>query len=183
MDIQFERGKSYAIIGPSGSGKSTILNLMFGGFSDYEGKILFNGTELRTIKRNTLYDVMPAIQQNVFVFDSIIEENITMFKQYASDKVQRAIDLSGLKSFIEEKAAGICVGRANLSGGEKQRISIARSLLKNVSVFLVDEATAALDLTTTDNIINQILKLEGITKIVVAHRLDKKSLGGFDEIM
>lgn len=74
MDIQFERGKSYAIIGPSGSGKSTILNLMFGGFSDYEGKILFNGTELRTIKRNTLYDVMPAIQQNVFVFDSIIEE-------------------------------------------------------------------------------------------------------------
>lgn len=185
VDIRFEKGKSYAIVGPSGSGKSTVINLLLGGFSNYEGRILFDGVELRTIQRDDLYNVMSVIQQNVFVFDSTIEENITMFKQYDPDKVRQVIARSGLKVFMQEKGNDYLCGEngANLSGGEKQRISIARSLLKNASVLLVDEATAALDTTTAAGVTNEILSLEGITKIVVTHRLDKELLERFDEII
>jgi ABC-type multidrug transport system fused ATPase/permease subunit len=185
INIKFERGKSYAIIGESGSGKSTLLNLLLGSNDTYQGQILFDNIELRTIKRNCLYTIISIIQQNVFIFNSSIINNITMFKKIENINIDHAILHAGLIDVIKEKGNDYCCGEngINLSGGEKQRISIARSLIRKTSILLMDEATSALDIETSKNIENAILNIDGLTRIVVTHRLDKDILKLYDIIM
>lgn len=185
IDMTFEKGKSYAIVGSSGSGKSTLLNLLLGSYNNYEGSITVNDTELRQLKGECLYDLVSVIQQNVFIFDNSIYDNITMFKTFEESKVQAAISRSDLQNLIEEKGLDFICGEngANLSGGEKQRISIARCLLRDTAVILMDEATAALDNETAINVSNAILDIEGITKIIVTHKLEPNLLKRYDEIL
>lgn len=184
ISVQFEAGKSYALVGGSGSGKSTLLNLLMGSYLTYEGDILFDGTELKDINLDSLYDLMSIIQQNVFVFDSNIKNNITMFKDFSEDKIELAIKQAGLATMIEQKGMDYACGENGngLSGGERQRISIARCLLKGSSVILVDEATAALDVETAFSITNAILDIKNLTKIVVTHRLEESILKRYDKI-
>lgn len=181
----FDAGKSYAIVGGSGSGKSTLLNLLMQSRSDYRGEILFDKEELRQINTASLYDVMSIIQQNVFVFNRSIVDNITMFKDFEDKEIQRAIEQSGLVTLIEEKGKDYMCGEngSALSGGEKQRISIARSLLRKTPVLLVDEATAALDNETAQHVLESILKLKNLTRIVVTHDLEENILKQYDEIL
>ena len=185
IDYTFEAGKSYAIVGGSGSGKSTLLNLLMGGYSDYEGSIKLDGKELRQINSSSLYDMISIIQQNVFVFNHSIEKIITMFKDFDHEKVQEAIEMSGLSTLLEEKGQDYQCGEngCNLSGGERQRISIARSLLRESSVLLVDEATAALDAQTAYAVSSSILDLQGMTRIVVTHGLEEELLKRYDQIL
>lgn len=181
----FELGKKYAIVGGSGSGKTTMLNLMMSSYRSYNGSISYDDTELRDISSGSLYDVQSIIQQNVFVFNATIRDNITMFGQFDDDEVTRAINLSGLSSLIESRGEEyLCGENGNgLSGGEKQRISIARSLLKKSQVLLVDEATAALDAETAYQVSSSIIGLEGVTAIVVTHSLDEALLKQYDGIL
>lgn len=185
IDYKFENGKSYALVGGSGSGKSTILNLLMSGYDNYEGSILVDGKEIRNIKDESLYECVSMVEQNVFVFNNTIKENITMFKEFAKEKIDEAIEMSGLSKLISEKGADYVCGEngGNLSGGEKQRISIARSLLRGNSVLLVDEATAALDAETAFHVTNAILDLKDKTKIVVTHDLDEATLKRYDVIL
>ena len=185
INVTFESGKSYAIVGASGSGKSTLLNLLMASRSDYSGEVYYDEHELRGICSESLYDVVSMIQQNVFVFNASIRDNITMFRDFAKEEVDRAIELSGLSMLIAERGEGYLCGEngCGLSGGEKQRISIARSLLRNSSVLLVDEATAALDAQTAHQISNSILELENITRIVVTHSLEESLLKKYDGII
>lgn len=181
----FEKGKSYAIVRASGSGKSTMLNLLLGSFQDYKGSISIDGKELRNIKKDCLYDVISIIQQNVFIFDSSIEENISMYKSFKEDEIKDAIRRSGLENLIQVKGRDYHCGEngVNLSGGERQRISIARCLLRKASVLLMDEATASLDPETASKVINAILDIEGLTRIIITHKLDESILRRFDEIV
>ncbi len=185
ISMYFEKGKSYAIVGGSGSGKSTLLNLLMASHNNYTGQILYDGTDLSDINSNSLYDLVSIVQQNVFVFNASILDNITMFREFPKPKIQKALKLSGLSSFIEKHGVSYLCGEngCNLSGGERQRISIARSLLKNTSVLLVDEATASLDKQTATHVANSILDLESLTRIVVTHTLDKDILLRYDEIL
>ncbi|MBO5109664.1 MAG: ABC transporter ATP-binding protein [Clostridia bacterium] len=182
VDATFEPGKKYAIVGASGSGKSTLLSLLMAGYGGYEGEITLDGQELRTVSTGSLYEVQSIVQQNVFVFNASIRDNITMFREFPEEQMERAIRLSGLSSLIEEKGAGYRCGEngCGLSGGEKQRISIARALLKNAQILLVDEATAALDAETAYQVTDAILGLRGITGIVVTHALDASLLRRYD---
>lgn len=125
------------------------------------------------------------MRKNVFIFDSSIYNNITMFKEFDEKKVQLAISQSGLINMIESKGIDYLCGEngVHLSGGEKQRISIARCLLRETSVLLMDEATAALDIETASNISNAILDIEGLTRIIVTHKLEETLLKRFDEII
>lgn len=185
VSITFEAGKSYAIVGSSGSGKSTLLNLLMAGYSNYKGSICYDGKELRSISSESLYDLVSLIQQNVFVFNNTVRDNVTMFHPFDDKAVNQALALSGLSEFITRRGEDALCGEngCNLSGGEKQRISIARSLLRKSPVLLMDEATAALDNQTAFRVISSILDLEGLTRIVVTHALDESILARYDSIL
>lgn len=185
VDFHFEAGKRYAIVGASGSGKSTLLNLLMAAHDNYGGEICYDGTELREISSESLYELVSMVQQNVFVFNASIRDNITMFRTFPKEEVDRAIELSGLTALIRERGEHYLCGEngSGLSGGEKQRISIARSLLRKSSVLLVDEATAALDAQTAWQVSNSILQLEGLTRVVVTHALDEGLLRQYDGIL
>lgn len=185
VNVQFKAGKSYAVVGGSGAGKSTLLNLVMGSYSDYQGSITLGGREIRNVRPDSIFDIISVIHQNVFVFDDTIRQNICMFKEFDKCQVDRAISMAGLTGLIEEKGEDYACGEggAHLSGGEKQRISIARSLLRKLPVLLADEATASLDAETADSVTNAILDVQGLTRLVVTHRLEEKTLTRFDEII
>ena len=185
IDCSFLPGKSYAIVGGSGSGKSTLLNLLLSGNNMYKGNITMDGKELKTISTDSLYDLMTVIQQNVFIFNSTIRDNVTMFRDFSKDEVERAMKKANLLPLISERGEDYRCGEngKHLSGGEKQRISIARSLLKESSVLLADEVTSALDAKTSYEVINEILDLEDVTRIVVTHTLEESLLRRYDEIL
>ncbi len=156
-----------------------------GSYPEYTGQITLGGTELGQIDPDSIFDAMSVIQQNVFIFDDTIRQNICMFKEFDEGRLDMAIQRAGLARLIEEKGEDYDCGEngAHLSGGEKQRISIARSLLREVSVLLVDEATSALDAATSYSVTNALLDIKGVTRLVVTHKLDEKALKRFDEII
>lgn len=185
LDVQFDAGKSYAIVGGSGSGKSTLLNLLMGSSSNYQGEICIDGVSIKNIESESLYQLMTSVQQNVFVFNDTIRNNVTMFHEFSDKEVTLALERSGLSEFIEKRGEDFVCGEngANLSGGERQRISIARALLRKSPILLVDEATAALDAATARAVSFSILNLVGMTRIVVTHRLEEAILRRYDKIL
>lgn len=185
LDVQFDAGKSYAIVGGSGSGKSTLLNLLMGSSSNYQGEICIDGVSIKNIESESLYQLMTSVQQNVFIFNDTIRNNVTMFHEFPDREVTLALERSGLSEFIEKRGEDFVCGEngANLSGGERQRISIARALLRKSPILLVDEATAALDAATARAVSFSILNLVGMTRIVVTHRLEEAILRRYDKIL
>ena len=185
LSATFEAGKAYAVVGASGSGKSTLLNLLTTAGAEYQGEILFDGTDLRRIAPESLYELTSVIQQNVFVFDASIRDNIAMFREFSEDKLDDAICRAHLSGLLAERGRDYRCGEngKRLSGGEKQRISIARSLLKRASLLLADEATAALDAETARQVTSDLLDLNGVTRIVVTHTLNEALLRRYDGIL
>lgn len=184
INAEFEAGKAYALVGGSGSGKSTLLNLLMAAETNYSGHILADGIELSDISTESLYGTMAAIQQNVFVFNASIKDNVSMFHDFPKTEMDEAIARAHLGALIRERGEDYLCGEngSGLSGGEKQRISIARSLLKKSSVLLADEVTAALDAQTAHRVSSDILDLQGITRIVVTHTLEESLLRRYDKI-
>ena len=185
LDAFFEKGKAYAIVGGSGSGKSTLLNLLMAGSMDYHGRIFFDHTELKEANVDSLYELISIIQQNVFVFDASIRDNVTMFREFPEEELENAIARAHLSELLAARGDTYRCGEngKGLSGGEKQRISIARSLLRKSSVLLVDEATAALDADTAFRVTQDILELKDVTRIVVTHSLEEALLKQYDSIL
>ena len=183
INAEFEAGKAYALVGDSGSGKSTLLNLLMAAETNYSGHILADGIELSDISTESLYGTIAAIQQNVFVFNASIKDNVSMFRDFPKTEMDEAIARAHLGALIRERGEDYLCGE-NGSGlsGEKQRISIARSLLKKSSVLLADEVTAALDAQTAHRVSSDILDLQGITRIVVTHTLEESLLRRYDKI-
>lgn len=184
VSARFEAGRAYAIVGGSGSGKSTLLNLLLAENTGYRGSVLLDGTELRELSPEALYGLMSVIHQNVFVFNASIRDNVSMFREFPQKALDKAIRRAHLRELLDARGADYLCGEngKGLSGGEKQRVSIARSLLKKSSVLLVDEATAALDMQTAHQVSSDILDLTGMTRIVVTHSLEEALLRRYDGI-
>ena len=185
LSATFEAGKAYAVVGASGSGKTTLLNLLTTAGAEYQGEILFDGTDLRRIAPESLYELTSVIQQNVFVFDASIRDNVAMFREFSENELDDAIGRAHLSGLLAERGRDYRCGEngKRLSGGEKQRISIARSLLKRASLLLADEATAALDAETARQVTSDLLDLNGVTRIVVTHTLNEALLRRYDGIL
>ena len=184
VSARFEAGRAYAIVGGSGSGKSTLLNLLLAENTGYRGSVLLDGTELRELSPEALYGLLSVIQQNVFVFNASIRDNVSMFREFPQEALDEAIRRAHLRELLDARGADYLCGEngKGLSGGEKQRVSIARSLLKKSSVLLVDEATAALDVQIAHQVSSDILDLTGMTRIVVTHSLEEALLRRYDGI-
>ena len=185
ISAEFQAGKAYAIVGGSGSGKSTLLFLLMAGSAEYRGKIMLDDTELRDVAPDSLYEIMSVIQQNVFVFNASIRDNVSMFRSFPQEALDEAISHAHLSELIDARGDGYLCGEngSGLSGGEKQRVSIARSLLKRSSVLLADEVTAALDAETAHQVSSDILDLTGMTRIVITHTLEESLLRRYDGIL
>ena len=179
----FEAGKAYAIVGASGSGKSTLLRLLTTRALNYRGQLLLDGKELRTLSPQSLYSILSIIQQNIFVFHSSVRDNVTMFRDFAPQDVRTALERAHLDDLIRQRGDDYLCDENRLPGGERQRVSIARSLLKRASVLLADEATAALDAQTAHQVADDILRLDGMTRIVVTHGLEEALLRRYDAIL
>lgn len=187
FNLKVESGKSLAIVGSSGVGKTTICNLIPRFYDVDEGRIEFDGKDIRDLKLKSLRGNIGIVQQDVYLFSGTVIENIRYGKPDATDEeIKRAAILAGADEFIEELPEGYetYVGErgVKLSGGQKQRISIARVFLKNPPVLILDEATSALDNESEKIVQESMEKLsEGRTTITIAHRLT--TIQNADEII
>lgn len=187
INLKFERNKKYAIVGESGCGKSTLIKLIMRYYNEYEGKITIDNKDLNKIYSSDLYKTISMIQQNVFMFDDSIKENIRLFSNYSDESVIESCKRSGIMGLINRIEDGInsLVGENGnkLSGGEKQRIAIARALINETKILILDESTSALDNETAYSLEKSLLNLENLTMIVVTHKLIKNLLTDYDEII
>lgn len=185
LNFTFEKGKSYAIVGTSGSGKTTLLNILLGINKPNEGSVQIDGVSISSISPQNISDLFSVVQQNVFIFDTTIENNVTMYKHFDQDIVNKAIKFSGLSNICNARGTRYMCGEngKNLSGGEKQKVSIARTLIKQTPIIIMDEATASLDTETTFEVENAILDLKNTTRIIVTHKLYSYMLKKYDKIL
>ena len=187
FSFQFKQGGKYAIVGKSGSGKSTLIKLLIRYFDNYEGSIKIDGVNINDIKTENYFKIISVIHQNVFVFDDTLENNITIYSKYREEELRQAMALSGLNELLDNVTEGLNTqigeGGNSLSGGEKQRISIARSIIRKAPVLVMDEALASLDNQTAWDIENSILDIPSLTCINVTHKLNCKILKKYDAVI
>lgn len=186
VSLTIEKGKTYALVGPSGGGKTTICHLIPHFYDVESGDILIDGISIKNITRESLRRNIGIVQQDVYLFNASIKDNILYGRLDATDEeVIEAAKRANIHDYITtlEEGYDTVIGErgVRLSGGQKQRLSIARVFLKNPSILILDEATSALD-NTTEIMIQQALDelCQGRTTIVVAHRLS--TIKNADEI-
>ena len=186
--IDLEMGKKYIVIGETGSGKTTLLSLLLGFYDNYSGKILFDDTEIRDIDKTDLQKMIGSVFQETFLFDDTLINNLTLYDETITESdVLRAAEKAGLSDFISDYPGGLN-GRIkengkNISGGERQRVSLTRVLLRKLPIMLLDEVTSNLDNETTEKVENNLLALHGTTLIVVTHKYNKSLLEKFDKVI
>lgn len=185
-NFRFEKGGKYALTGPSGCGKSTLLKLLLGWLPDYTGSIRFDDKNAKEFTMEQLQQQMSYIEQDVFLFNTTIRENITLGEDFTDELLERAIKGSALDGDLANMPLGLDtpVGEngSNLSGGQKQRVAIARALIHNRSILLVDEGTSALDQKNADIVEQSLLNNPDLTLILVSHHLNQKRKAQFTEV-
>ncbi len=170
-------GKTLAIVGPSGAGKSSIARLLFRFYDVQHGSITINGHDIRNVTQQSLHNAIGIVPQDVALFNDTLYHNITYGNPCATHKeLEIAIKLAHLNSFIDSLPEGLdtIVGERGLklSGGEKQRVAIARTVLKKPFIFIFDEATSSLDSNSEREIQKNLEEIScGATTIIIAHRL------------
>ncbi len=187
IDYDFERGRKYLIVGSSGSGKSTLLNLLAGLRQDYTGSIALGGIELRRISRKSLTESLCAINQDPFLFDDTLYNNVCLYEQIDEAEVLDALRRVGLQGLLETLPEGIYThlgeNASTMSGGERQRVAIARALVRKTPILLLDESTSHLDPQTASEIERLVLELEGVTVLLVSHNATNSARTGFDAVL
>jgi len=177
VDLTVEPGQTLAIVGPSGSGKSTIGRLLFRFYDARSGAVLIDGQDIRSVSQSSLHNAIGVVPQDTVLFNDTIYYNIAYGRDAATPaQIEQAAKAAQIHEFVESLPKGYdtMVGERGLklSGGEKQRVGIARSLLKNPPILLLDEATSALDTQTEHEIQESLIQMgQGRTAMIIAHRL------------
>ncbi|MGD9886708.1 MAG: ABC transporter ATP-binding protein [Bacilli bacterium] len=186
VSFTIEKGKKYLLKGASGVGKSTLIKLLSQTYTDYEGSITIDGVDLKAIKDKSFANKVAYIYQEVFLFEDSIKNNITLFKDLDGKTIDEAIDKSGLRDFINNKALGIeekvSENGKNLSGGERQRLSIARAIAKKAEILFIDEGTSAVNEELGREIEQTFLNLDN-TVISISHRFYPGVTNQYDYVL
>ena len=177
LNLTIEGGENVALVGESGAGKTTIVSLLSRFYETTHGRILIDGQDITRVTQSSLHKAIGFVQQNVFLFDASIRENLRYGKSDATDEeLWEALKAASLYDFVASLPGGLDteVGErgTRLSGGQRQRLSIARVFLKNPPIIVFDEATSSLD-TESESLIQEAFRrvAQGRTAIVIAHRL------------
>lgn len=183
----FDLGKAYAIVGTSGSGKTTLLNILNGKLTDYRGSIKFNGYELNSISGDSLRESILYLDQQPYIFDGTIRDNITLDESFTEGEINHAIAKSALQDVIDLLPNGIdtSIGEGGrlLSGGQKQRLALARGLIRGKKIILLDEGTSSLDQKNALEIEKNLLEQNDLTVIMITHHLREEIREYIDDVL
>lgn len=180
ITMEIEKGKKYAIVGMSGSGKSTLGKILMGVYDQYTGEILYDDDNICQYNTEAVAKLYSVISQDIFMLDDTIEKNVSFYKSISADRIEKALREVQLSQFIDMKS-NIGENGVLLSGGEKQRLALARAFTSDCPIILMDEATSQLDNENMYKIENLVLDSEK-TVISITHRLVKKVLQKYDKI-
>lgn len=186
LSLSIKKGEKIAFVGESGSGKSTLIKILLGLLKYNQGEVRLGDMELSGICLNDLYDRVSYLSQDAPVFDGTIKENLVFEKKVLEEQMLDALSEVQLSHFVENLAEGLNteIGEKGtcLSGGEKQRLALARLWFEDSELVILDEATSAMDNLTEENVMKSVMqKMEDKTVIAIAHRLN--SIAGFDRII
>ena len=186
LSLSIKKGEKIAFVGESGSGKSTLIKILLGLLKYNQGKVRLGDMELNGICLNNLYDRVSYLSQDAPVFDGTIKENLVFEKKVSEEQMLGALSEVQLSHLVENLAEGLNteIGEKGtcLSGGEKQRLALARLWFEDSELVILDEATSAMDNLTEENVMKSVMqKMKDKTVIAIAHRLN--SIAGFDRII
>ena len=186
LSLSIKKGEKIAFVGESGSGKSTLIKILLGLLKYNQGEVRLGDKELSGICLNDLYDRVSYLSQDAPVFDGTIKENLVFEKKVLEEQMLDALSEVQLSHLVENLAEGLNteIGEKGtcLSGGEKQRLALARLWFEDSELVILDEATSAMDNLTEENVMKSVMqKMEDKTVIAIAHRLN--SIAGFDRII
>ncbi len=186
INLSIDRGRKYLIIGPSGGGKSTLLKLLRKYFNPVSGTIQLDRQNIKHITKETYFHQLANIEQQVFIFEDTVRNNLCLYKNYSEVEIKIAIERAGLFDFVENHPEGLermlYDNGKNISGGEKSRLAIARGLLQQAKIIILDEAFASLDPQIASEIERTLLALEDVTVINVSHVVFEESKMKYDQI-
>lgn len=187
VSVNFEENKKYLLLGESGCGKSTLAKAIMGMVKKDDGRILLGNCNTEDMSVEQLCKAVNYMQQEVFLFDDTLWNNITLYQDYSKEEVIKVINRAGLDEYVNSLEDGLDTkingNGYNLSGGQKQRIGIARSLLSGARILVFDEMTSNLDVVLEKQIEETILGLENVTVIMITHSMNKETLKGADGIV
>ena len=186
LSLSIKKGEKIAFVGESGSGKSTLIRILLGLLKYNQGEVRLGDMELKEICLNNLYDRVSYLSQDAPVFDGTIKENLVFEKQVSVEQMLGVLSEVQLSHLVENLAEGLNteIGEKGtcLSGGEKQRLALARLWFEDSELVILDEATSAMDNLTEENVMKSVMqKMKDKTVIAIAHRLN--SIAGFDRII
>ncbi|WP_373730649.1 ABC transporter ATP-binding protein [Bacteroides heparinolyticus] len=184
ISMLWEKSDRIALLGKSGSGKSTLIKLFCKYFDGYTGSIRINGIELKEISYDSFFQQVAIVSQNPYLFTDSIKNNICLYETFSDAEIESALVKAGLEEYIHNLPDGlntIVSSGKNLSGGQAQRIALARALIRNKNILVIDEGTAGLDIDTAEQIMASILDIPNLTIIMITHDVRSKYLSSFNK--
>lgn len=183
-NFEIMKDKKYLIIGESGIGKSTLLKIIMG-FCDYDGRIAVNGVDIKDIDKSSWNEIVSYVPQTSYIFKDTVKNNIDLQGRYSDEEILKVCEKTRFFHSIDKERLDqeISEETNEVSGGEKQKISLARAMLKKPQLLLLDEVTASLDKESTTDIEKGILSMEGVTILYICHKYSDSLVQAFDYVI
>lgn len=187
INLSFQKGKKYAVIGGSGAGKTTLINLINGLYCNYTGDIFLDSQVIDKFYSLEYMSLFATVSQNVILFNTTISDNITLSNRVNERLLNDVCQISGVSEIVNQMPEGyrtkVSDNGVNLSGGQRQRIALARALYHEKPVLILDEGTSAIDKISTDKIEKSLLRIDDLLLITITHDVRSPLLNDYDEII